>query len=283
MAMYRVARLAGVCLVIMLCNDSVTAHAQLIATQDVDFDLFGVAHPRKMAVLRFSRQGVVDKVQVRDGQHVDAGALLLSLDDRIARIAVELAKVEAEQMAALRTAKIELGRQQEKFGHAQQGFREDAVSEFELREKYSDLERAKAAVELEKERQRQGQAKLRMAEEEARALSLTAPFEGTVIQVHVDHGNTVGPSENAITIAQLDELEIEMHLPLKWFGKIELGQQYTVFAGTPVNQTIRIVAEFISPAVDSTSETVRAVFHFDNRTRKLPSGFEVRDLQPIKP
>ena len=148
MAMYRVARLAGVCLVIMLCNDSVTAHAQLTATQDVDFNLFGVAHPRKMAVLRFSRQGVVDKVHVRDGQHVDAGALLLSLDDRIARIAVELAKVEAEQMAALRTAKIELGRQQEKFGHAQQGFREDAVSEFELREKYSDLERAKKLISI---------------------------------------------------------------------------------------------------------------------------------------
>lgn len=246
-----------------------------------DLNLFGVAHPKKQAVLRFTRQGIVNKVHVQDGQKVNTDDLLLSLDDRIAQVAIQMAQVEAEQDAALRTAQIDLERLSDHYARILQGHEddEDAVSKFELEAKKAEVDRAQAAVDLEKERKRQAEARLLMAREEANSLTLKAPFSGTVIQVHIDHGNTVSPSENAITIAQLEELEIEMHLPISWFGKITKGNQYVVRAGSPVNKDIAIQAEFISPSVDSTSETFRAVFLFDNREQKLPSGFEVRDLR----
>ncbi|MEM7475239.1 MAG: efflux RND transporter periplasmic adaptor subunit [Planctomycetota bacterium] len=247
-----------------------------------DLELFGVAHPKKLAILRFSRQGQIARVLVKDGQVVKEGQFLVGLQDGIARVALEMARIEAEQEAALRTAQIELARSEEQFARTKQGFDEEVVSDFELKAKQADLDRARAAVDLERERKRQAEARLKMAEEEAKAYNLIAPFQGTVIEVHIDHGNSVGPSENAITMAQLDTLEVEMHLPIVWFGRIQVGEEYQVFAGSPVNRDILIRAEFVAPTVDSTSETVRVVFSFDNREARLPSGFEVSKLKPMR-
>ena len=121
-----------------------------------------------------------------------------------------------------------------------------------------------------------------MAQQEANSMSLFAPFEGTVTQIYAKVGDALGPSENAIALANIDFLEIEFHLPLSLYGKIKEGKEYQVRAGQPVDKNLTVRARFVSPEVESTSGTFRTVFEFDNRAFQYPSGFEVYFIDQSK-
>ena len=240
-----------------------------------NFRYMGIAKAQQHATLRIPKQGLVQQIFVKEGQFVANGTRLLSLDDRIPQAALHLAQTEAANTASLKISKIERDRLAIAFERAQSAFQQNAVGQFELDAKRSDYNRAFAAYELELERQAQSKAKLVMAEQEVAAMSLFAPFEGAITEIHAKVGDALGPSENAITIANLDQLEIELYLPLSLYGKIEAGKKYQVEAATPINRRLTVVASYISPEIESTSGTFRSVFTYDNRETKYPTGFDV--------
>ena len=63
----------------------------------VEMPLHGVANPSQLAQLNPLVIGTIDEIHVHEGQFVQQGALLLSLDDSVPR-----ARMEAESEGALR-------------------------------------------------------------------------------------------------------------------------------------------------------------------------------------
>jgi RND family efflux transporter MFP subunit len=211
---------------------------------------------------------------------VSMGSKLLTLDDRIAQAALAMASIEAENDASLKISKIEFERLKLLLERAETGFQQKAVAQFELEAKRSEYQRAAAQLELEIEKRSQLAAKKNMAQQEADSMALFAPFDGIVTQIHAKVGDAIGPSENAVSVANTDFLEVEMHLPLKLYGDVKAGKLYQVRAGEPVGMTLSIKAKFVAPEVESTSGSFRVTFEFDNRETAYPSGFEVHFIPP---
>lgn len=254
--------------------ETVYAQDQSQLTSD-NFRFLGIARAKQYATLRVPKQGLVQSIFVKEGQQVTSGERLLSLDDRIPQAALALAGTEANNVAAIKISKIERDRLAIAFERAQAGFQQNAVGQFELDAKRSEYNRAIAAYEMELEKRAQSLARLKMAEQEVASMSLLAPFDGSITEIHANVGDAIGPSENAITIANLDLLEIEIYLPLSLYGRIEQGKEYQIQASQPVSTRLSVLASYVSPEIESTSGTFRAVFIYNNRQTRYPTGFEI--------
>ena len=88
-------------------------------------------------------------------------------------------------------------------------------------------------------------------------------------------GNSLDPSQVAIRVANLRQLQVEMFLPLSAFGEVPYGQSLQLRATAPVDRHIQATAKYVSPVVEPTSGTFRVLLSIENESQTLPSGFEV--------
>ena len=237
--------------------------------------MFGVAKPQEAATLRFLIPGTIAKRHVNEGQNVKRNDLLVSLDDRMA-----LARLRIAETAANRSGDLEHAATQLKFGEKQLVrvealFARNAVSELELEEQRSIVARARAVHKSQREALALAECQFALAEEQHRSMTLFAPFDGVVTQIHQNVGASIEPSVAIISIANLRTLQVEMHTPVTLFGKIRPGDRLSLAADKPVSSTIEATVLTVSPIINSASETFRAVLEIDNRDKQLPAGFSV--------
>lgn len=238
--------------------------------------LQGVAKPHLSAVLRAQVAGAVEELHVTEGQQVREGTPLLTLEGDTARAALAFAKAEAKQTAGVRGAELAVERAADQLMRVKRAYQQEACSQFEVEEKRSVHSLALAARDLQLELQAQSAAKVKMAQAEVDALTLRAPFDGHVVQIHSQLGNSANPNEPAITFSALEKLLVEMYLPLEMFGKVALNSKQELVAADPVSTTISGTVIYVSPVVESTSGTFRCVIEVPNKEQILPAGFQVR-------
>jgi HlyD family secretion protein len=155
--------------------------------------------PVRTAQLAFPAAGRVKTVDVNVGDKVSAGQTLLTLDTALLEARVR----EAE--ANLAIAQIQLD-YLDRVG----------TSEENMDSAKADVERAQALVDS---------AKATLANQSA----LTAPFDGTVISVDVEAGETVVPGRILILIADLSTYQIETtDLSERDVTRVKVGQAVSV-------------------------------------------------------
>ena len=239
-----------------------------------DVFLQGIAKGKFDASLRMTEQGTISAIHVKEGEWVKAGTPLLTIDDNAARAAVTVARAAAEAHGAVDQARLVMEQAQTLLTRTRIALHANASTEIEVKSKENQFDQAVAAHQLRLEEQSQAVAQLALAEEQLRKRTLHAPFDGRVIQIHAGLGNTIDPTQPAIHVAQLDQLEIELHLPVALFNTIAVGDTRELRAAAPVNSMIKGTVTYVAPVVEPTSSTFRVVFVVDNSSLALPAGFE---------
>ncbi|MFN3190539.1 MAG: efflux RND transporter periplasmic adaptor subunit [Aureliella sp.] len=237
--------------------------------------LQGIALPSRDATLRPLAPGTVQAIHVTEGQAVQAGQPLVTLDNRAAQAAVDVARIAAQSESAVLQAELAMRAAQSQLARTEIALRAGASTDVELMVKQNDYEQSLATYEQQIELRKQAQAELKRAQVELERLTLRAPFDGTVVQISAKLGNSIDISEPAVRIADLNTLSVEMHLPLQYFGKIRSQEVYVLSASAPVDKPIPAIAKFVSPIVEPTSNTFRVKFLARNVDGSLPAGFEV--------
>ena len=237
--------------------------------------LQGIANAKCDALLRLPEQGTITAIHVQEGAWVKAGTPLLTIDDSAAQAAMIVAKASAEAHAAADQAEFVMKQALTIVSRTRIALHANASSEFELQSKENLLDQATAAYELQIEQRKQAQAKLVLAEEQLKKRTLCAPFDGRVIQIHAGLGNTLDPTQIAAHVAKLNELVVEMLLPISLFNTLTAGEMRELQAAAPVHATVHAKVVYVAPVVEPHSATFRVVFSIDNETLALPAGFEV--------
>lgn len=217
--------------------------------ESTQVEAVGTARARATAVIYPEAGGVVTEVPFGAGTHVEAGDVLLRLDDREERLAVNLAQVavrEAEQLLA-RYRRIE---------------NTGAISASQIDEARTALDAAQ--IELE-------QARIAFDERTVRA-----PFAGHVGLIDIDPGARVTAQT---AIAQLDDrsvLYVDFSPAEQVFGRLREGD--TVLASPFADPDSAVQAEVI--AVDSRIDPTRRTFtvraSIDNEADILRPGMSFR-------
>jgi len=149
-----------------------------------------------------------------------------------------------------------------------------AGANFELEEAEGIRDRAVAAVAQQRDILKAAEANRQLADAQLSQYTIVAPFDGVVTELHRKSG-AVDPSQLIVSMANLNSLEVEMHLPSRIFGTIQQGQGITLRAGIPISKRLDGKVVSVSPIINSASNTFRCLLQIDNGKKSLPAGFSV--------
>ena len=236
----------------------------------------GIVRPSNQVTMSAPLEGVLMEVRVQEGQRARRGELLAVIDNRVAEAAVKVARTAADRAGEIQQAREEL-----KFAqiHLERQLKlKDATggSGFELLEAETRYEKAKAALMSTEQDECRAQQTLELEIARLEAHNIRSPFDGEILRIHAYPGATLTRDDQLLTIICVNELEVELYVPLAHYAQLQVGGDYPLVAGAPVNRSVTSRLKYVAPVIDSATHAVRAVFVLDNRDQKLPAGFSVQ-------
>ena len=255
------ARLVLLCFALCL-----PAAAQLTVT--------GVIRAQEEVTIRSEFSGIVQRIAVREGEHVREGQLLVELKNDRQKIGLDLAKARLtkanasvdETKAVLENARRELSRAQ---------IAADALPRKEAEDKADQVQRVAAGLNQQLADLSEAKEEVRLRENELQETQLRAPFSGTVTQIFINRGDSLKPLESQILeLVALDNLYAELLLPSSYIQRIHLDQKIKVAienGATGLGQVEGKVT-YINPKVDAPSRTFKVKVGIDTAGGRVRPG-----------
>lgn len=228
--------------------------AQLVSVNDTT-EYVATLKSRDTAVIMPQVEGVITQIFVHSGSRVAAGTPLIQIDP-------------AKQQATLKTQEDTLAAKQAELVWDQQEYdRNSGLYEAKVVSKQA-LDQSKTALEQAKAQLQALQAQVRQESVQLHYYRVTAPSAGIVGDIPVRVGDRVTTTTPLTTVDKPGSLEAYVYVPIERSGQLKPNLPVQI-----VDQSGSVIAEsrinFISPQVDSTTQTVLAKAPIANTNDKL--------------
>jgi RND family efflux transporter MFP subunit len=223
--------------------------------------------------------GSVTTINVRQGDRVREGDLLLTIDDKDLKQRVNAAEHEyTETLKTLESAKQNKSLFDTTYMRYKSLFDDKAISEQEIDEIENkknltrlEYERAKAAVE-------KAAAYLREAEINLGFTKITAPFSGIVTQKKIEVGNMAVPGTPLMVLEDDSSFRLDAYVDEILSEKLRVGMPVKVKIDALGKETIGEIYEIV-PSIDPMSRTF--LIKVDLNNENLNTGLYGRVMVPI--
>ncbi len=201
----------GSLLLLSGCSDStprqtyevppVPVHAASIQVRDVPlfFEAIGVVKPAKTAEVKSFVPGIIQKVHFTEGDQIQEGTLLYTLNE--APYAIRVREAEARRDQTL----IELLRAKKKLERYKSLTNQDLISKIE----WDELE---SAVVLHRAMLKADEARLAAARLDLEHCQIKAPISGLAGKSALHEGNMIVGSESLVTLMQIEPLYVDFSI-----------------------------------------------------------------------
>jgi membrane fusion protein (multidrug efflux system) len=230
---------------------------------DTTTQLEGELEPYERVAIFARANGFVSQVLVDRGSHVKQGQLLVTV------VAPELGAQRAEAQAKLQGDKSTFERLK-------------AASQTPGAVAGHELEVAEAATQAD-------QARLDSLRAMEQYLSITAPFEGTVIELGVHPGALVGPQAGAgaaatplLRIEQLHKLRLIVAVPESLVGGIAEGVTASFSVRSFPGMKFSGVTKRVAGSIDTKTRSMPVELDVDNADGRLAPGMFATVVWPVK-
>jgi multidrug efflux system membrane fusion protein len=235
-------------------------------TLPLEMSSFGTVEANMSVTIKSQVAGILTTVHFKEGQEVNRGDLLVSIDPRPFDAALKAAQGTLEKdEAQLRNAEKEAFRQTEllKKGYASQNDYDNSVTAVETLRATVDADKAaveNAAIQLD-------------------YCSIRSPIDGVIGAISIDQGNLIKEKDLPIaTINQISPIKISFTLPQQYLPLIRkymAGNTLEVIAkipGAERQEPVRASLLFIDNSVDTATGTIRLWAVSKNEKRVLWPG-----------
>jgi len=249
-------------------------------------------------------QGWVEKINVREGDRVKVGQVLVTLDAREAEAAVAQAQASLEAAIArlkqvratseetiqsqIQQAKANLDLAEADLNRARELHEKNFISRQQLDEARTKYNVAKAAYDLALNsiRQKTWENDIALAEaqvQQAKAtldlnraqlanLIILSPMNGKVTKRHVDPGTMVKDTTPILALMDLDEVKMMVNVIEKEFVRLQIGQPVKVTVMAFPNRAFQGRIAIITPALELQSRTAEIQITIPNPGYVLNPG-----------
>ncbi|MCH7752227.1 MAG: efflux RND transporter periplasmic adaptor subunit [Planctomycetes bacterium] len=240
-----------------------------------------VLRPLQAAEVPAQQTGLLKKISVEEGQHVEENEILATLDPLEAHLAVVRARLERAQaekkannqisiqyaVKALEVAEAELRRSRESIEKFAKSISQSQLDVERLTVEKLMLEKQQAEHELELEKfgLQLKQTELEAAQAVLEKHRLRAPFAGAVVLIRGRVGEWVEIGAPVLRLVAVDKLRAEGFLPVEQASPELVGKRVT-FVSTIGQQSMQATGElrFVSPEMDPVTRQVRVWAALDN-------------------
>jgi membrane fusion protein (multidrug efflux system) len=224
---------------------TITAGAVKAMTWDNSLEAIGTLVPVNGADVTTESGGIVTAIRFEAGDHVKAGAPLITLSSANER--AELKKLESQ--AAL--AELNLSRREKLL-------KLEAISKSDYDTAASEASVAKSAVDAQR-------AKLAQKE-------IHAPFAGVLGIRQVNLGQFLAPGTSIVTLQSLDPINVDFSLPEQLTGIVQPGFKIYVRVDSFPNDQFEGAVLAIEPRVDEATRSFKLRARIRNTGLKLRAG-----------
>ena len=249
----------------------------------------GNAEATQLLEVETAATGEIRELPVQEGQLVEAGDLLVALDDTELRLALQRARESwvgavakfAEKQAFLREddpGPADPGSMVQ-FDEARSNLLGGVISREAFRniiqdprfdELFSTISREE--VMAAQDGLMRSQADFEEAELQLGRARTLAPFAGQIADIDVVVGQRVGPGTKLLTLVDADPIRVRVEVLESEAGLVRVGRRAQVhFAAYPTETFVGRV-ESISPLVDPDSKTLEVIVRLPNPERLLKPG-----------
>ncbi len=230
---------------------TVTAATAGTAHWDTILSAIGTIRAVHGVELSTESSGEVVAVDVRSGDKVRQGKLLVTLNSRVEEASRE------NQRASLELARL-------LFERDQQLVKQKSIPQSQYDRSKADLERAIA----------------QLAETEARLdeKRIQAPFAGTVGIVHIRVGDYLNPGDRITTLQDLSQLEIDFNVPARYYALLRQGQAISVRVDAFPNRVFKATLQALDAKVDADTANLLLRASLEHDSNLLPGMFARLEL-----
>jgi RND family efflux transporter MFP subunit len=227
-----------------------------LASQPLVYEAVGTVQAGITSNLAAKITGAVENIGVREGDQVNKGDILLTLDQSQAKAGLRQAQAsfsEAEQTLAAARAAAELATATyERYLSLQ---REDSVSDQEFDEVAARQRQAEAMVSAAESRVKQAGAAVTAARATLNDSLITAPHAGVITAKLVDEGDLATPGRTLLILETTGGYRLDLVVPETYIEDVRFGQK--VLARVPaLNLTgLAGTVSTIVPAADPGSRS----------------------------
>jgi membrane fusion protein (multidrug efflux system) len=197
------------------------------------------------ADLAMDAAGLVTAINLKSGQDVKQGQLLLQLrdDDAVAQLQQLQAAAQLSQLT---------------FERARKQLAAQAISQADYDGAAADLKAKKAAV---------AQQQVVVSKKQLRA-----PFAGRAGIITISPGDYVSAGTTVVTLQQLDPLLVDFYVPQSELGRLQAGQSVKLALDAYAGRQFDGKLSAISPKVDAGTRNVQVEATVPNRDKALTPG-----------
>ncbi len=254
----------------------------------------GEAYTEKRVAVKAEVGGNVKDLYAAEGRHVREGDLLVELDDREYRLALE--RVEAQRLRYLSELFLErqfsvaeeppaptlvdkVRKAQADYDRVSAGFKSGVASQ-------ADLEKVQAALELalieagsKKDEVQAATKGLTQAEVDVKVARLNlektrirAPFAGIVTDLKLSPKERLEPGRELFTLVDISRIKVKAKVLESEVGKVVSGREVDLRFSAFPGRSFRGRIEAVSPVIDAADRTCAVHVVMDNPSEEIKPG-----------
>lgn len=240
--------------------------------------LSGTVIARNQVELFPEISGKISRVHVQNGDFVQQGAPIVSIQDNQYKEQVEQARANLRiNEARLKQARARYRELEARYKRTKQLSEQELSSELEMETLQAQMSSAEADVELAQAQLEQSASNLQEQQDILSKTVVRAPIDGTVGQRNAELGMQVGTATRLFTIGDLDNLRVEVVLTEEMLDNIQVGQ--TVHIHTNLqgesNRIIEAQLSRISPFLNNVTRSTEGEIDVQNQKNMLRPGMFV--------
>jgi RND family efflux transporter MFP subunit len=244
--------------------------------QDREFDC--VIEPHVTAKLGAAVPGLISSIAVDRGDVVKAGQVVAKLESGVEEANLALARGRAENNLQVASNKARAEFLLRKAVRQETLRARNVVAESTLDEAQTDAAMAESSTKESELNLRIAQLEVAHQEELLNQRTIRSPIDGLVVERALSAGEYVHDTNNIMTIAQIDPLNVEVFLPAIFYGQANVGDEAEVMPEAPVGGHYKATTVVVDHVLDASSGTFGVRLELPNHDYHVPGGMRCKVL-----
>lgn len=241
--------------------------------QDQEFDC--VIKPSRVADIGSSAVGVITHIMVDRNDFVKRGDVVATLNYKVEKAKVDVAKKRASMVSKIELADINLALAKREQHRVQKAFNRGSVSAHDLDIADTELLLAKIKQLQANEEQVLAKKELNYAKSVFSQRTIYIPFSGVITERLKEMGEHVD-AEAIVILAKIDPLYVEVILPVSKLGTIKKGMKAKIYSSVIPNSNWTATVAHVDKVMDAASGTFGVRLNLPNHDYKIPAGLRCK-------
>jgi len=227
--------------------------------------------PHMVVDVSTREEGIVEEILVERGDLIEQGQVLARLDAEVEEAAVELARGRTRMQAEIEEKRTNLAFAKRQLERIDELYEKKVTSFHAQDEASTQAALAESQLRQAQQRERISKLELQRATKLLKRRTIHSPVKGVVLERMLSPGESV-EDRPIMRVAQINIINVEVIIPVKHFGSVDIGMQAEVIPKYP-GATARIATvTVVDRVVDAASNTFGVRLELPNPDHKIPGG-----------